>query len=461
MNKIATFILRKMSTFSRLNILVVFVLLFGNHAFPQKEMKLEECIQIALDRNIGIKRQGLQVDLAKDNLQTSQATRLPDIQGFYSHNLSSGKTVNYENYTYINTKYQDGNVGIQGTLPIFSGFSNWYLTKSARYSLLSETDKRAELEKALTIEVTAAYLQILFAEELLGVAEAKLESSKEQLRMNEGFFETGRMAKVEVLTMRSQVGQDNLSKIQTENDVRTAYLSLAQLLNLDNENELRIQKPASLDGTISLAINDPDKICEYAQINHPGISSAEFLVKSRESQLAAMRARISPSVSLNGLLYSRYSELGVNQLNPTASYPYSEQLKDNMYSRAAINVNIPIFSQFQTRSRISQASIQARDAKLSLDQKKLSIRHDIQLAYSAALNARAKYEATAEAIASANESFNLTQEKYKAGISSSVEFKVAQNQLIQAQLTRIQSKYEFIIRSKILDLYLDKPITLE
>ncbi len=460
MNKIATIITGKMPTFLSLNILAVFVLL-SSHAFPQKEMKLEECIQIALDRNIGIKRQGLQVDLAKDNLQTSRAGRLPNIEGFYSHNLSSGKTVNFEDYTYINTKYQDGNVGVQGSLPVFSGLANWYQTKSNKYSFQSESDKQAELIKTVSIEVTAAYLQILFAEELLGVAEAKLESTQEQLRMNEGFFEAGRMSKVEVLTMKAQVAQDNLAKIQAENDVKTAYLSLAQLLNLDNENGLRIQKPARLDGSISIIINDPEQIYEYAQVNHPGISSAEFLVQSRESQLAAMRARISPAVSLNGILYSRYSELGVNQLNPTAPYPYGEQLRDNMYSRASIDINIPIFKQFQTRSRISQAGIQARDAKLSLDQKKLTIRHEIQMAYSAALNARAKYEATAEAIVSANESFNLTQEKYKAGLSSSVEFKVAQNQLIQAQLTRIQSKYEFIIRSKILDLYLDKAITLE
>jgi len=313
----------------------------------------------------------------------------------------------------------------------------------------------------VAIEVTTAYLQILFSGELLGVAEAKLESTKEQFRMSEGFFNAGRISKVELLSMKSQVAQDNLAKVQAENDVRTAYLSLAQLLNLDNKIELRIKKPLSLNGSISLEINDPEKIYEYAQINHPGISSAEFLVKSRESELDAMRARISLSVSLNGLLYSRYSELGINQLNPTASYPYSDQLRDNMYSRASINVSLPIFNQFQTRSRINQAKIQTRDAKLLLDQKKLSIRHDIQMAYSAALNARAKFEATAEAIASSNESFNLTREKYKAGISSSVEFKVAQNQLIQAQLTQIQSKYEFILRSKILDLYLDKPISLE
>jgi len=450
-----------MSTFSRLCFLAVFVLFPVQHSFSQKELKLEECIQIAIERNIGIKRQGLQVDLAKDNLQTVRAGRLPNLEGFYAHNLSSGKTVNYENYTYINTKYQDGNVGVQGTLPVFSGFSGWYLNKSGKFALLSETEKQAELVKTLSLEVTAAYLQVLYTEELLKVADVKLESTKEQLRMNEGFFEAGRMSKVEVLTMRAQVAQDNLSKIQAENDIKTAYLSLAQLLNLDNENELRIQKPAGLEGSISTVINDAEKIAEYAEINHPGISSAELLVKSRESGLAAMRARISPSVSLNGIVYSRYSELGVDQLNPTAPYPYPDQLKDNLYGRASVNVSIPIFSQFQTRSRINQAYIQSRDAKLLLDQKKTAVRHDIQLAYSAALNARAKYEATGEAIASANESFNLTQEKYKSGLSSSVEYKVAQNQLIQAQLTRIQSKYEFIIRSKILDLYLDKPITLD
>lgn len=424
-------------------------------------MNLEECIRMALERNIGLQRQGLQVDLAKDKLQTSRGARLPGLEGFFAHNLSSGKTVNYENYTYINTQYQDGNLGIQGTIPVFNGFGNWYLTKSAKYALESESEKKAELAKALTIDVTTAYLQILYSEEMLHVSEAKLLTSKEQLRMNEGFLDAGRMSKVDVLSIRSQVAQDNLAVVQAENDVKTAYLALKQLLNLDSGSELKVRKPVSLDESISLAVNDPGKIFEYAMANHPGISAASLLVKSREADLAAMRSRISPTISLNGILYSRYSELGVNPLSPSAAYPYSEQLRDNMYGRASINVNIPIFSQFQTRSRINQASLLSRDAKLALDQKELAIRQDIQAAFTAAVNARAKYEATAEAIASSQESFNLIQEKYKAGLSSSVEFKVAQNQLVQAQLTQIQSKYEFLIRSKILDLFLDKPIRLE
>jgi len=279
--------------------------------------------------------------------------------------------------------------------------------------------------------------------------------------MNEGFFKVGRISKVEVIDMKSQVAQDNLAKIQAENDVRTAYLNLALILNLSDENSLRIKKPLSTNDSFSLEINNPDKINEYAQSNNPGISSAEFLVKSYQSQLDAMKSKYSVSVSLNGLVYSRYSELGVNPLNPTATYPYSDQISDNMYSRASVNLSVPILSQFQIRSKIRQAKIQTHDAQLQLDQKKLTVRQDILKAHTAAISARAKYEASAEAVASANESFNLAREKYKAGISSSVDFKVAQNQLLQAQSIQIQSKYELLVRSKILDLYLDKPITLE
>ena len=446
---------------NRLLLLIAFVLSHGYPSSAQGNLTLENCIQLALDRNLGVKRQSLQVDLAKDKLQTSQAARLPGLEGFYSHNLSSGKTVNYEDYTYINTTYQDGNVGIQGTLPVFSGFSNWYLTKASKYAYLSESEKRKELEKSVTLEVTTAFLRILYCEELLAVAEAKLAATEEQLRMNEGFFNAGRMSKVEVLTLKSQVAQDNLSRIQAENDLKSAYLSLAQLLNLESASSLSIQRPASLEGPLTLDILDPTKVYDFALSNHPGISSAELILKSREAGLAAMRAQISPSIALNGLVYSRYSELGVNPLNPTAVYPYSLQLKDNMFSRATVNVSIPLFNQLQQRSRINQARIQTDDARLMLEEKKLAVRKDIQLAYTDALNARAKYQATGEAVLSATESFNLTQEKYKNGLASSVEFKVAQNQLVQSQLTQIQTKYEYIIRAKILDLYLNKPISIE
>jgi len=461
MNSISTIINTQLLKFSRQAALAVLLLLSGYPALCQKEISLEQCIQIALEQNIGIKRQALQVDLAEGALKSTWAGRLPGIDGFYSHYINSGKTVNYENYSYINTNYQDGNLGIEGSLPLYSGFSNWYQIRSDKFNLKSEAEKKEELKKTVTMEVTAAYLQILFAEELLGIAESKLAASQEQLRMNEGFYKVGRISRVEVVDMKSQVAQDNLAKIQAENELRTAYLNLAMILNMDNEKDLKIKKPTQMQESLSLVLNDPEQINDYAQANHPGVHSAELFVNSRVAQLDATKALYSPKISLNGLIYSRYSELGVDALNPTAIYLTPIKSRDNMYKRASVNVSLPIFSQLQLRNKINQAKIQATDARLMLDQKKITIRQDIQKAYAAACNAKAKYEASQDAVASATESFTMTREKYKAGIASSIDFKVAQNQLLQSQSVQIQSKYEYLIRIKILDLYLDKPITLE
>ena len=430
-------------------------------AFGQQELGLEDCIGMALDRNIGIRRQGLQVDLAKDNLRTSRAANMPGLEGFFSHNLSSGKTVNYENYTYINTQYQDGNAGIQGTVPVFTGLGNWYLSKSASWAMQSEAGKLEELRKAITIEVTAAYLKVLYSGELLKVAEAKLGSSREQLAVNEGFFEAGRMSKVDVVSIRSQVAQDNLARIQAENDERTATLELARLLCMDGDPDLKLKKPAETDAKELAMPENATEIYTYAAAHNPGIQSAQMLIKSREADLAAARSGFSPSVSLNGILYSRYSELGVNPLNPTEPYSYGSQIADNMYGRVSVNVNIPIFSQLRNRNKVNRAAILADDAKLLLDQKRLDIRQDIQAAWTAAVNARTTWEASAEAVESAAQAYNLSKEKYSAGISSAADFKIAQNQLMQAQVNRIQARYQWMIRAKILDVYLDKPVSLD
>lgn len=121
----------------------VFVAVLPTQAY--KVWTLEECINTAKDSNIQVQRQQLQVEAAKSNFQAAQAGRLPSVSGWFSHNLSSGKTVNYEDYTYINTQYQDGNMGIQGTLPLFDGLKGWNLIRQSKYGLMSEKEKTEAL----------------------------------------------------------------------------------------------------------------------------------------------------------------------------------------------------------------------------------------------------------------------------------------------------------------------------
>ena len=90
-----------------------------------KVWSLEDCIATAKANNLQVQRQNLQVGAAKTDLKLAKAANLPNLSGWYTHNLSSGKTVNFEDYTYINTQYQDGNLGIRGRLPLFQGLQGY------------------------------------------------------------------------------------------------------------------------------------------------------------------------------------------------------------------------------------------------------------------------------------------------------------------------------------------------
>ena len=123
-------------------------------------------------------------------------------------------------------------------------------------------------------------------------------------------------------------------------------------------------------------------------------------------------------------------------------------------------MNIPIFSQLQTKNQINQAKILALDSKLALDLAKNTLKQEIQTAYSDAKNALAKYDASVIAVESTQESHSFIKERYESGLATSIEFSISKNQLVITKSNLLQAKYEFILRSKILDFYRGNAISL-
>ena len=99
------------------------------------------------------------------------------------------------------------------------------------------------------------------------------------------------------------------------------------------------------------------------------------------------------------------------------------------------------------------------DAKLALDQEKNSLRQEIQQAYSDARNAWSKYIAAQKALSAIQLSFGFTKERFSAGLTTSLDYKVVKTQSIKTESDLLQAKYEYILRSKILDFYCGIPIT--
>ena len=428
---------------------------------PGTIWSLEDCISTAKANNIQVQRQQLQAGAARSDLRSAKAATLPSLSGWFTHNINSGKTVNFEDYSYINTQYQDGNIGIRARLPLFEGMQGWNRIQQGKMNLQSTEQQVLAMENLIAIQVVTAYLQILMSEEMVKMAEDKLTISSDQIAQAEEFFKTGRIAKSEVMVIKSQKAQDNLDLITRQGELDLAYLVMRQLLNLDGEAPFKIAHPGE-SSLQPVSLPSSLAVYDYAKVNQPRILAAQSLVMANEAALKIARGATIPSLALNGVIYSRYSALGVNPLDPEGLYPYPKQLGDNTYMQANIGLNIPIFSRFSngTHRMISQAKVNVLDAHLLLEQEEKTMREEIQQAATLANTALARLNAAEMAANSAGEANDLIREQFNVGLVTAIDLRVSSNQLLQAMANHLQAKYELVLRSKILEVYQGKEVGL-
>lgn len=434
----------------------------SNSGFPEgKVWSLEDCIATAKANNIQVQRQHLQASAAKSDLKLAKVAALPSVSGWYAHNLNSGKTVNFEDYSYINTTYQDGNAGVQARLPLFQGMQGWNRIQQGKMALQSAEQQKKAMETQITLSVVTAYLQILMSQEMVKMAEDKLQVSKDQINQAEEFFKVGRVAQSEVLVIKSQEAQDELDLITRKGNLDLANLILRQILNIEGNSQITIASPQE-NSLLPFSIPAVGDVYDYAKTNQPRIKAAQSFVMANEAALKVARGATMPNLSLSGMMYSRYSELGVNPLDPEGIYSYPKQLGDNTYSQANIRLNIPILSRYGngTQRMISQAKVSVLDSRLMLEQEKKTMREEIQQAGSLANTALARLNASEQAMNSAKEANDIIREQFEAGIVTAIDVRVSSNQFLLASTTYLQARYELVLRSKVLEVYQGKSVKL-
>ena len=431
----------------------------------QKTWTLEECIQYALDNNIQIKRQELQTELTKNNLQQSNFQVLPNLNGSMSHRWDFGRNINpITNEISTNASMSDG-FGLSSSVTLFNGFQTLNSIKQNRYLQEKSLQDFKKAQNDISLQIATAFLQILFSEEALNIAQSQLDVTALQLEKTKRLVEVGSKAKGDLLQIQAQEASEKFNVVNAKNNLNIANLTLIQLLEIKTLEGFKTSRPDSVPMNYNNALTSVDDIYKEAEAKLPQIKSAEFSLKSAEKGLDISRGQMSPRLSLSGSLGSRYSD--ANKMSdpitgkPTSTYSFNTQIKSNSYQSIGFDLSIPIFNNFQTNYSISNSKIRVKDSQYSLEQTKKSLYAEIQKAHSDALGALEKYNAANEAVLSNQEAFKYTQQKYDVGVVSSVDFNVAKNNLTKAKSDLIQAKYQYVFNIKVLDFYRGIPISLK
>ncbi len=412
----------------------------------QGPWSLADCIDYALEHNLTVRQSELTVEQREIDLNTAQGRRLPGFRASASENLSFGRGLTADN-TYSNSNTTSTSFSLGGDLPIFQGFDIVNGIKLSKLNLASAT---ADLEKArddIRVAVAQAFVQILYNQELLGVAHKQAEHDAELLEQVRERLSAGKVSGAEVSAQQATLAQSRQSEIQAQGNLRIALLELTQLLELPSPEGFSIVTPEVEDPS-QLLLMRPEAIYEEAVAVKPAIESAELKVDYAQLNIARAKGALLPTLSLSGGLGTNYYTN-----SKFASASFGEQLRNNFSQYVGLSLSIPIFQRFSVRNNIRTAELNFKGQQLQLENTKKALYKEIQQAYYNAVTAQARYAGSREAASSARLHYELTEEKYKVGKADIAAYNDARNSWLRAESEHIQARFQCLYQTKLLDFY--------
>jgi outer membrane protein len=412
----------------------------------ERAWTLAQCIDYALENNLSIKQSELNVEQKEISLNTAENSRLPGVSSSAGQNFSFGRGLTADN-TYANTNTTSTSFGVGADVPVFSGFRIKHNIELSKLDLAAAT---ADLDKAkddIRVAVAQAYVQILYNMEILDVARNQVEIDSLQVVRLAEMVANGKASRAEVSAQEATLAQSRLSVTRAENNLSLAVLDLTQLLELPSPEGFHVVRP-SVEGIEYSMLMNPEAIYAEAVRTKPSIKAEELRLEQALTNIDLARSSFLPSISLSGGLNTNYYTS-----SGFAHAGFLDQVKNNFSQYVGMNLSIPIFTRFSNRNQVKNARLSFDAQEIALDNTKKSLYKEIQQAYYNAVASQAKYRSSETAAASAEDAFELAQAMYENGKSSITEFNEAKARYLSAASDLVQSRYEYLYQSKILDFY--------
>jgi outer membrane protein len=301
--------------------------------------------------------------------------------------------------------------------------------------------------------------------------------------------EAGTLPRGDLLDVQATLANDEQNLILTQNKVRLALITLAQLLQLDDYDsfDVAVEEIETLP-LINLADYSVDKIFEKALETRNEIKVAEANIDIAEKDIKLAKGALQPTLSGFFNWNSRYSDrdriigteidpnnptqiigqvetTGDNVISPNFNAVvgpadgFFDQIDQNKGSSFGLQLSIPVLNGFSASNNVKRAKINFEQQKYQLKQEELDLQKIIHQVYADALGSLKLYDATKRSLEAREVSFAYAQERFDVGVLNSFDYSQMKNQLVKANSDYLNAKYEFIFRVKLLEYYYGVPVS--
>ena len=428
-----------------------------SQAITGRPFSLQACVQTAIENNLDVKLSDLDMERAGVSWRQSKANLLPNISGDINHQLNQGRSIDPSNNAYVNQQNTTGSYSLSGSVTLFNGLRLLNNLKSSQYAYEASKMELQTYKDQLMLNVILAYLQILTNTDLLQQAQKQADVTQKQVERLDLMNQQGAIKPSDLSDMKGQLADNKVTIIKSQNDLDGARLSLSQYMNVPYNKDLEVERLRADQVEMNYATT-PDSIFNIALQQLAIIKAADLRTKSADKAVQAARGNLYPSVGLAGGFYTPYSSTASSGDSTNPKIGYYDQLSNFYRTYVGIGISIPIFNNFRFRNQVALAKIDRKSADFTAKTRQIQLKQSIERDFFNMTAAKNKYQALLEQVAAYAESFRAAEARFNAGASTSVDYLIAKNNLDRTNVNLIIARYDYVLRTKILDYYQGKPL---
>lgn len=452
---------------------------------------LQQCVQHAIDNNITIKQTELDQESAAIDKKDAIGNFLPRLNGSASNNWNSGLTQNITTGILETQTLRNSSYSITAGVRIFGGLANIRTFDRAELSRIAADYNVARLKDDIALNVAVSYLGVLLNKERLKVLEAQNLVTQEQIEQTQLLVDGGVLPRGDLLEIEATNASERQNIVSSENAVTVSLIGLAQLLNVADYKDFDIaEQEYNLLGEVVLD-NIPEVIIQKAKETRYDLKIAEQNLAVAEKDLQITKSNLLPT--LDGFFNyntreqggaARFSQsvdpdnpfsnqtigfvegTGENVLAPvpntivtSQTLGFVEQLYLNDGISYGLSLNVPIFNGWAVKNNVKRGELNVKRLEFAKQQAALDLETAVYQAYTDAKAAREAFKAAQSAVASQDLAYEYATERYNNGLTNAFDYSQAKLRYDNAQIQLTQSKYDYIFRIKVLELYFGVPAT--
>ena len=279
---------------------------------------------------------------------------------------------------------------------------------------------------ATVANISSAYYRLVLELQRQEVLQRTLELSQSRLDIAEAQYSLGGAGKRDFLTAEVDYNSDLSLLLGQEQVIQNARINLNELMALNPDQQFVVKD--------TILIGEPLLLQDL--VENAFLENKTYLITQRQEnvaflQMKELRASRLPVINLN----ANYAN---NTSNSDAGILIQNQRSGFNYGG---NIQLNVFNGFTLNRRIQNAKVQQKIQSYAVDQYEIQLRSDIHRSFNTYTTNRNLLEVEQKNYAVAKESSEIALERFRLGISSYLEFRDAQVNLLTAENRLITSIY--------------------